>query len=64
MKKATKKSSLAKQAEKLFSFHDSEIAVPPEPIPAPPASPVFVQTFTTYSVCEEPIPNLRKQQQA
>jgi hypothetical protein len=60
--KKTKKSILAKQAEKLFSFHDADVAVPTQPALYPTA-PTVVQTFTTYSVCEDPIPDLRKQKQ-
>jgi len=56
MKKKTK-SALTKESEKFFSFHDADLATAQ---PAPPSpSPVFVQTFTTYSVCEDPIPDLR-----
>jgi hypothetical protein len=62
MKKA-KKSALAKEAERLFSFRESDAAFPTLPAPYP-ATPVFLQTFTTYSVCEDPIPDLRKQKQA
>lgn len=61
--KKTKKSTLAKEAEKLFSFHETDFALPAQPIPQSPypTAPVIVQTFTTYSVCEDPIPDLRKQ---
>ncbi len=60
--KKTKKSVLAKQAEKLFSFHGTD-TMPTQPASYPTA-PVSVQTFTTYSACEDPIPDLRKQKQA
>jgi len=62
--KKTKKSKLAKQAEKFFSFHDSDLATPRESVPSYTTAPLIVQTFTTYSVCEDPIPDLRKQKQA
>lgn len=64
MRKATpKKSALAKQAEKLFSYQNTDVVVIREPYPTYPTEPVIVQTFTTYSVCEDPIPDLRKRQQ-
>lgn len=61
--KKSKKSTLAEEAEKLFSFHGADLAVPTQPIPSSPypSAPIIVQTFTTYSVCEDPIPDLRKQ---
>jgi hypothetical protein len=62
--KKTKKSDLAKQAEKLFSFHGSDVITHQEYSPSYLAAPVVVQTFTTYSVGEDPIPDLRKQKQA
>ena len=54
------KSVLSKEVEKIFTY---------EPEATPPAvgyeqyvtlsnQNVVVQTFTTYSVCEDPIPNL------
>ncbi len=58
--KNTRKSTLAKQADKFFSFNDAEIAAPAQPA-SYPAGPVVVQTFTTYSACEDPIPDPRKQ---
>jgi hypothetical protein len=61
--KKTKKSALAKEAEKLFSFREGDTSLPIQPA-SYPATPVLMQTFTTYSVCEDPIPDLRKQKQA
>lgn len=55
-----KKSVLAKQAEKLFSQQVAPLP-PYEPAPAYPAyfgELRVVQTVTTYSACEEPIPNV------
>jgi hypothetical protein len=58
MKKAPKKSKLVKQAEKIFRYQPG---TPPvvayEPYLTYPSEPTVVQTFTTYSVCEDPIPN-------
>lgn len=54
----TTKSPLAKQAERLFSFHDqSSISTFPESYTMYPGEPRIVPSFTTYSVCEDPIPN-------
>ena len=61
--KTPKKSTLAKEAEKLFSYQNLGIAGVPEtyfPYPNEAPVPVTVQTFTTYSVCEDPIPALPK----
>ena len=62
--KTPKKSTLAKQAEKLFSsYQNPGIAGIPEtylPYRNDAPAPVIVQTFTTYSVCEDPIPALPK----
>ena len=54
-----KKSALVKQAERFFSFDDANLATQ---IPSAPnsTSPQIIQTFTTYSVCEDPIPDPRK----
>jgi len=64
-KRTPKKSDLATQADKFFSFHD---ALPLEFAPLyPPSyypSPMIIRTFTTYSVCETPIPDLRNQKPA
>jgi hypothetical protein len=56
--KKTRKSRLATEAETFFNF-GTDAAMPsrPEPEQQPPTTPVYVQTFTTYSACEEPIPN-------
>ena len=61
--KARKKSALARRAEKLFVYRDSEVIDMPELFSDDVMDPtlVTVQTFTTYSVCEPPIPDLRKQ---
>jgi hypothetical protein len=60
-KRAARKSALAKQAEKLFSYENSDAPVIADtPYPTYGTEPVIVQTFTTYSVCEEPIPNFHK----
>lgn len=59
LKPAMKKSSLAKEAENIFP----PIQTPSAPFAYDPASqlaPVIVQTFTTYSVCEDPVPNTFK----
>jgi hypothetical protein len=56
-----KKSTLAKQAEKFFVFHESAPVPPLEPSTTPNymGGPVIIQTFTTYSACELPIPDPR-----
>lgn len=53
-----KKSALSKQAEKFFVFHESLPSLPSEPITTlnHMSGPVIIQTFTTYSACEPPIP--------
>jgi len=60
MKKATK-SALEKQHQQLFSSRESvDVTTPLQPYPTFPAYPSpmrVVQTVTTYSACEEPIPN-------
>lgn len=61
MKKARKKTLLVKQFEKLFSYPYSDPVGIPEPNPSYPGEPRTVQSFTTYSACEDPIPNPRKQ---
>ena len=61
-KPAQKKSALAKQAEKLFPAQDSPTIVAYESQLSYPNEPRYVQTFTTYSVCEDPIPNPFKRQ--
>ncbi len=58
-----KKSKLAKRANRLFSFQNSETMPIQEYYSAYPTIPTIVETFTTYSVCEPPIPELRKQRQ-
>jgi hypothetical protein len=59
-----KKSALVKQSEKFFLFDEHTSSIPFDPVTSPNyGTPMVVQTFTTYSVCEEPIPDLRKQQQ-
>ena len=63
VQKEQNKSALAKRAERLFSFQNSEVVVIPESYPTQPTAPTIVQTFTTYSVCEDPIPDLPKQRQ-
>jgi len=63
MKKVQKElsqSALAKRAERLFSFHDSDIATVPESYPTQPVPATTMRTYTTYSVCETPIPDPRK----
>jgi hypothetical protein len=63
VKKPTKdrKSPLAKQAEKFFSFNNDAVGFPPlGNFVEYSNGPVIVHTFTTYSVCEEPIPDPRK----
>jgi hypothetical protein len=62
MRKA-KKSTLAKEAERLFSFHGTDTPMPSQPATYP-VIPMIVQTLTTYSVCEDPIPDPRKLKQA
>lgn len=61
-KPSTKKSALVREAERVF---------PPQQQPVPHGyeshfpyigEPTVVQTFTTYSVCEDPIPNPYKKQ--
>lgn len=61
--KARKKSALARRAAKLFVYRDSEVIDTPELFSdeVTDSNPIIVQTFTTYSVCEPPIPDLRKQ---
>jgi hypothetical protein len=65
MKKSvtSQKSSLVKQAERLFRGQDvtTFVASPVETYPAYGELRI-VQSVTTYSVCEDPIPNLTKQQ--
>lgn len=61
--KKPKKSNLVKQAEKIFSFHDADLVTLPQ-TPSYSTAPMILQTFTTYSVCEDPIPDFRKQKQA
>ncbi len=61
-KAATKKavqSELEKQYVQLFPVADSpDLAMLPlQPYPAYPSPMRVVQTFTTYSACEDPIPN-------
>ena len=61
-KAATKKSALARQAEKLFSQQSPAVSAPLENYPVYSGELRVVQTVTTYSACEEPIPNPYKQQ--
>lgn len=57
-KPGRKKSALAKQAEKLFPVQHSSIPMPAaDPYPAYYGELRVVQTVTTYSACEDPIPN-------
>jgi hypothetical protein len=62
--KAAPKSELVKQAEKLFpaQTEPSPSVLAYEQHFAYPSEQVLVQTFTTYSVCEDPIPNPYKRQ--
>jgi hypothetical protein len=58
--KASKKSALAREAEKVFHFQEGvDVVGDQEHYVEYPQQPVTVriETFTTYSVCEEPIPN-------
>lgn len=55
-----KKSALAREAEKIFPSQQQPVPAAYEPPFAPVGPPLIVQTFTTYSVCEDPIPNLHK----
>jgi hypothetical protein len=61
MKKAVTKSKLVKQTEKFFS-QQAEPLFFPDFQPAYPGEPRIVPSYTTYSVCEDPIPGPRKQQ--
>jgi hypothetical protein len=58
--KKNKKSALQQRVEELFLLPpDSAPTVPPADFyPTYPEGPKVIQTYTTYSVCEEPIPNL------
>ncbi len=59
--KKTKKSQLQQKAEKFFSFDKgADVTTLPERYLDYPSEPVVVQTFTTYAVCEDPIPDYRK----
>lgn len=58
--KQPKKSALAKRAEKLFEYDDSQPLEAPGAFPDDEAPGVTMVQFTTYSVCEAPIPDLRK----
>lgn len=51
-----RKSALAREAERIFPQQE-HAPTGYEPQFAPASAPVIVQTFTTYSVCEDPIPN-------
>jgi hypothetical protein len=62
MKKASKavKSELEKQYERLFPFAGDlnvPAVMPSQPYPDYPSPMRVVQTVTTYSACEDPIPN-------
>ena len=57
-----KKSVLAKQVEKLFPVQTAPAVIAYEPHLSSPSEPSYVQSFTTYSVCEDPIPNPYKRQ--
>ena len=59
-KPAEKISDLAKQAEKLFS--SQTLTAPLAPLPEYIGEQRVVQSYTTYSACEEPIPNFFKRQ--
>jgi hypothetical protein len=59
--KKPKKSALAEQAGKLFSFQEgADVVGNQDHYVEYPQQSVIVHTFTTYSVCEEPIPNFLK----
>jgi hypothetical protein len=62
MKKVAQKSVLVKQVEKLFPMQDSPAISAYEQYLPYPTEPRYVQTFTTYSVCEDPIPNPYRRQ--
>jgi hypothetical protein len=57
-KPATKKSALVREAEKVFPVQPQAAPAGYEPHLTYIGEPVVMQqTFTTYSVCEDPIPN-------
>jgi len=56
MKKAAK-TTLEKQYEQLFPVENIGLYSPLQPYPDYPTPMRVVQTVTTYSACEEPIPN-------
>jgi hypothetical protein len=55
-----KKSAMAREAERIFQLQPQAAPFAYEPTFTRPAQPVVVHTFTTYSVCEDPIPNPSK----
>ncbi len=60
-KKAShKKSALAREAERLFSNPGPEVDL--NPPPAYIGDQKIVQSVTTYSACEDPVPNLYRRQ--
>jgi len=57
-KPAMKKSAMAREAERTFPSEPQQHEPTAYDLyPTPASVPVIVQTFTTYSVCEDPIPN-------
>jgi len=52
-----KKSVMAEEAERIFPPQQQYEPVAYDAYPTPTGVPVIVQTFTTYSVCEDPILN-------
>jgi len=56
-KPAMKKSAMAREAERIFQPEQPQHEPSAYDYSAPASVPVVVQTFTTYSVCEDPIPN-------
>jgi hypothetical protein len=51
------KSELEKQHQQLFSSGGGVDVTPQQPYPEYPSPMRVVQTVTTYSACEDPIPN-------
>lgn len=63
VRKESNQSPLAKRAARLFTFQDSDTMMVPESYPMQPAPALTMRTYTTYSVCEIPIPDPRNQGQ-